>query len=68
MVLCHRSQYLPVEEISTAVVSEPYDRYGLYRFTRVMDEYYGLCCGAQQAEAFRWWRASDRIVARRLLP
>jgi N-acetylglucosamine malate deacetylase 1 len=68
MVQCHLSQYLPGPVYSADQVKEPFDQYGLLRFTRIMDEYYGLCCGVNYAEAFRWWRAADRLVPRRLLP
>ena len=68
MVACHRSQYLPGPDYSDAQVKEPLDQYGLLRYTRVMDEYYGLSCGVTCAEAFRWWRASNRLLPRRLLP
>ena len=66
MVACHRSQYLPAPYDQEP--QAPLDQYALLRYTRIMDEYYGLCCGVPYGEAFRWWRASDRIVPRRLLP
>ncbi len=68
MVGSHRSQYLPGPDYSLSQVREPLDEYGLYRYTRIMDEYYGQCCSVRYAEAFRWWRASNRLLPRRMLP
>jgi LmbE family N-acetylglucosaminyl deacetylase len=68
MLLQHRSQYLPGPSYAEEEVKEPVDQYYIARLTRVMSEFYGLACGAAYAEAFRWWRAADRIVPRRLLP
>jgi LmbE family N-acetylglucosaminyl deacetylase len=68
MLLQHRSQYLPGPSYFPEDVQEPIDQYYVARLTRVMSEFYGLACGAAYAEAFRWWRAADRILPRRLLP
>ena len=69
MVMGHRSQYLPPSPDYDAVqLQEPYDQYSLARLTRVVDEFYGLQVWCRYAEAFKWWRASDRLVTRRLLP
>jgi hypothetical protein len=68
MVMHHRSQYLPGPDYDSSQVEEPLDQYSLYRLTRIMDEYYGLHCWCRYAEAFRWWRAADRLVPRRILP
>lgn len=68
MALSHRSQYLPGPDYDAAVIAEPLDQYYFARLTRVVDEFYGLQSWCKYAEAFRWWRASDRIVTRRLLP
>jgi LmbE family N-acetylglucosaminyl deacetylase len=68
MVMHHRSQYLPGPDYTADQVQEPLEQYSLFRLTRVMDEFYGLQCWCRYAEAFRWWRAADRLVPRRLLP
>jgi LmbE family N-acetylglucosaminyl deacetylase len=68
MLLQHRSQYLPGPSYAAEEVREPVDQYYIAHLTRVMSEFYGLACGVAFAEAFRWWRAADRIVPRRLLP
>ena len=68
MALSHRSQYLPGPDFDAAVIQEPLDQYFFARLTRVTDEFYGLQCWCRYAEAFRWWRASDRLLPRRLLP
>jgi LmbE family N-acetylglucosaminyl deacetylase len=68
MVAQHRSQYLPGPVYDESQVQEPLEQYYLMHVTRVVDEYYGLACWRRYAEAFRAWRAADRIVTRRLLP
>jgi LmbE family N-acetylglucosaminyl deacetylase len=68
MVKRHRSQYLPGPDYSEGQEREPLDQYFLFRLNRILGEFYGLQCWCRFAEAFRWWRAADRLVARRLLP
>jgi LmbE family N-acetylglucosaminyl deacetylase len=68
MVMHHRSQYLPGPNYDDSQIHEPRDQYSLFRLARVMDEFYGLACWCQYAEAFRWWHAADRFVPYRLLP
>lgn len=68
MVTQHRSQYLPGPDYGEQQVAEPLDQYSLVRLTRVMDEFFGLQCWTRYAEAYRWWKAADRLVPRRLLP
>jgi LmbE family N-acetylglucosaminyl deacetylase len=68
MVSQHRTQYMPGPDYNKSMVKEPLDQYSLMRLTRVMDEFYGLACWCRYAEAFRWWRAADRLLPRRLLP
>ena len=68
MALSHKSQYLPGPDYDAVEIQEPYEQYYFARLTRVMDEFYGLHCWCQYAEAFRWWHAADRFVTRRLLP
>jgi LmbE family N-acetylglucosaminyl deacetylase len=68
MVTQHRSQYLSGPDYDDVQLQEPLDQYYLVRITRIVDEFYGLHCWRRYAEAFRWWRAADRLVPRRLLP
>jgi LmbE family N-acetylglucosaminyl deacetylase len=68
MALNHRSQYLPGPDYDAVVLQEPLEQYAFYRLCRVVDEFYGQQCWCRCAEGFRWWRAADRLVARRLLP
>jgi LmbE family N-acetylglucosaminyl deacetylase len=68
MILHHHSQYLPGPDYDPAQVKEPFDQYSLVRLIRVVDEFYGLQVWKPYAEAFRWWKAADRMVTRRLLP
>lgn len=68
MALNHRSQYLPGPDYDAHNLQEPLDQYYLARLTRVVDEFYGLQCWTRCAEVFRWWRAADRLLPRRLLP
>lgn len=68
MALSHRSQYLPGPDYDALALQEPLDQYYLARLTRVVDEFYGNQCWCRYAEAFRWWRAADRLLPRRLLP
>ena len=68
MLLEHRSQYLPDQPYEAEHAGEDADSTYILKAMRVMAEFYGLACSVAYAEAFRWWRASDRLVARRLLP
>lgn len=68
MILNHHSQYLPGPDYSACLVQEPYDQYSLVRLVKVVDEFYGLHCWRRYGEAFRWWKAADRLVTKRLLP
>lgn len=68
MVLHHRSQYLPGPDWDAVELQEPLDQYSFAHFTRIVDEFYGQQCWCRYAEGFSWWRAADRLVARRLLP
>jgi LmbE family N-acetylglucosaminyl deacetylase len=68
MALHHRSQYLPGPDWDAIELQEPLDQYSFARFTRIVDEFYGQQCWCRYAEGFAWWRAADRLVARRLLP
>ncbi len=68
MALSHRSQYLPWPAPEDEPLPEPLEQHSFTRLVRVVDEFYGLQCWCRYAEAFRWWRAADRLVAKRLLP
>jgi LmbE family N-acetylglucosaminyl deacetylase len=68
MVLHHRSQYLPGPDYDAVQLQEPLDQYSFARMARIVDEFYGQQCWVRYAEVFRWWRAADRLVTRRLLP
>jgi LmbE family N-acetylglucosaminyl deacetylase len=69
MLLQHRSQHMPGPTYDPQyVLPDNTEQIGIVRAARVMSEFYGLACGAAYAEPFRWWRAANRIVAKRLLP
>lgn len=68
MLLQHRSQHVAAAAHDPALVLPEGDQLPLMRSSRIMSEFRGLACGAKYAEGFRWWRAANRIVARRLLP
>jgi LmbE family N-acetylglucosaminyl deacetylase len=68
MLLQHRSQHMPGPQYDPNFVLPPADENAIARVARVMSEFRGLACGVQYAEAFRWWRAANRIVPKRLLP
>ncbi len=68
MLLQHRSQHMPGPAYDPDFILPPTDQNPIVRAARVMSEFRGLACGVQYGEAFRWWRAANRIVARRLLP
>lgn len=68
MLLQHRSQHMPGNTYDPEFVLPPAEQNELVRATRIMSEFRGLACGAKYAEGFRWWRAANRIVARRMLP
>jgi LmbE family N-acetylglucosaminyl deacetylase len=68
MVLQHRTQFLSGPPYDPDQVQLPLDQYYIVRIARIMSEFYGLACNVPYAEAFRWWRAADRLVPARLLP
>ena len=68
MVLSHRSQYMQGPDYDAVELKEPLEQYSFAHMARVMDEFYGLHCWCRYAEGFRWWKATDRLVARSLLP
>jgi LmbE family N-acetylglucosaminyl deacetylase len=68
MLLQHRSQHMPGPTYDPNYRLPPADQNPIVRAARVMSEFRGLACGAAYGEAFRWWRAANRIVPRRLVP
>lgn len=68
MLLQHRSQHMPGPRYDPDFVMPPDDQNHIVRASRVMSEFRGLACGVTYGEGFRWWRAANRIVPRRLLP
>jgi LmbE family N-acetylglucosaminyl deacetylase len=68
MLLQHRSQHVAAAVHDPDLVLPEATQLPLVRATRILSEFRGLACGARYAEGFRWWRAANRIVARRLLP
>jgi LmbE family N-acetylglucosaminyl deacetylase len=68
MLLKHRSQHMPGPAYDPDFVLPPADQIAIVRAARIMSEFRGLACGATYGEGFRWWRAANRIVARRMLP
>ncbi len=68
MLLQHRSQHMPGPYYDPNFVMPPADQNAIVRAARVISEFRGLACGAAYGEGFRWWRAANRIVPKRLLP
>jgi N-acetylglucosamine malate deacetylase 1 len=68
MLLKHLSQHMPGPQYDPNFALPPADENAIARVARVMSEFRGLACGVQYAEGFRWWRAANRIVPKRLLP
>jgi len=68
MLLQHKSQHMPGPMYDPNFVMPPLDDNPIIRAARVMSEFRGLACNARYGEAYRWWRAANRIVAKRLLP
>jgi N-acetylglucosamine malate deacetylase 1 len=68
-LLQHRSQHMPgpTYDSNFQLPDDP-AVLDIIRSARVMSEFYGLACGVRYAEPFRWWRAANRLVPRRLLP
>lgn len=65
MLMAHRSQLMPGEYDPSFV---PPDENEFTHYARVMSGFRGLACDVAYAEGFRWWRAANRIVTRRVLP
>ena len=68
MLLQHKSQHMPGPKYDPDFVLPPTDTNAIVRAARVISEFRGLACGVAYGEGFRWWRAANRIVPKRLLP
>ena len=69
MLLQHLSQHMPGPKYDSAyTLPADSETLAIVREARVMSEFRGLACRVRYAEGFRWWRAANRIVAKRLLP
>jgi LmbE family N-acetylglucosaminyl deacetylase len=68
MLLQHRSQHMPGPMFDANWQPEDPDALPIMHVARVMSEFYGLACNVRYAEPFCWWRAANRVVARRVLP
>ncbi|MEO8606458.1 MAG: PIG-L family deacetylase [Chloroflexota bacterium] len=69
MLMQHRSQHMPGPKFdANYVLPENPEDLGIVRASGIMSEFYGLSCGVRYAEPFRWWRAANRILPKRLLP
>lgn len=69
MLLQHRSQHMPGPTYNpNYTLPDNPEELPIVYTAQVMSAFYGLACGVRYAEVFRWWRAANRIVPRRLLP
>lgn len=68
MLLKHKSQHMPGPAYDPDFVLPPAEDNAIVRAARIMSEFRGLACGARYGEGFRWWRAANRVVAKRMLP
>ena len=68
MLLQHKSQHMPGTGYDPAYEIPIGNHNAIVRASRIMSEFRGLACGAAYSEGFCWWRAANRIVARRMLP
>ena len=68
MLLQHRSQHMPGPNYDPDFVMPPPEQNAILRAARILSEFRGLACGVAYGEGFRWWRATNRIVPRRVLP
>lgn len=68
MLRQHLSQHMPVMQYDPDFVLPPDDENPFLHPAKVMSQFRGIQAGVPYAEAFRWWRAANRIVTRRLLP
>jgi N-acetylglucosamine malate deacetylase 1 len=69
MILKHVSQLMPAtDDYDPNYVLQSVEQNPMVHVVRVMSEFRGIACGAAYGEGFRWWRAANRVVAKRLLP
>lgn len=68
MLAAHRSQHMPGPKYDPDYVMPPVEQLPIVYGARIMSQFRGLACDAAYAEGFRWWRAANRIVPRRVLP
>jgi len=68
MLTQHVSQMMPPEKYDPAFVMPPVEQTFFYRYAQIVSAFRGLACSIPYAEGFRWWRAANRIVTRRVLP
>lgn len=68
MLLQHKSQHMPGSGYDPNYEIPVGDQNAIVRAARVMSEFRGLAAGVAFGEGFRWWRAANRIVPRRVLP
>lgn len=67
MLSKHYSQMMPDTYDPTYVVP-PIDQNPMARMIEVQSAYRGMQCGARYGEAFLYWKSSNRILPRRILP
>lgn len=68
MLLKHVSQHMPGPHYDPNFVLPTADEIGIVQAAKILSRFRGLGCGVRYAEGFRWWRAANRVVPRRMLP
>ena len=67
MLEAHRSQLMPGEYDKSFTVPARTDN-PFVSYAQALSGFRGLACNVPHAEGFRWWRAANRILAKRILP
>lgn len=67
MLWQHQSQLMP-GAYDPAFVPPPLEQNPFAHYVSTVSAFRGLACDVRYAEGFRWWRAANRIVPRRVLP
>lgn len=67
MLSKHRSQMMP-DVYDPEFVMPPMDQNPMLRMIDVVSSFRGLQCGVRYGEGFVWWKSSNRVVPRRVLP
>jgi N-acetylglucosamine malate deacetylase 1 len=67
MLLKHKSQLMPGDYDAQFEIS-PSAQNMFTHYANALGAFRGLACDVRYAEGFRWWRAANRIVTRRVLP